>query len=231
MKNITNLIVAVFALITISGFAFPTTGYAKTMPVIGDSYSTFDTEYTKDNKYYYPIHSAEKGNDVIAENQSWRNIVAKKLGCELTYIDAISGSELTARSESDTTSMLNRIKSSKEDLADTIILMGGLNDMWQGRAIGSTDAAYATAEHAGEYAPALRMALTELKAKNPNSRVAYALICYEDTSLGVGYKEAAEKICAELGVTFIPVARMECVSWHPTVAGMQDIANQVCRAM
>lgn len=231
MKTFRNIVMAIFALITISGFAFPTTGYAKTMAVIGDSYSTFDSGNTKDNKYYYPINSAANGNDVVIEDQSWRNIVAKKLGCELTYIDAISGSELTARNESDETSMLNRIKSSKEDLADNIILMGGLNDMWQGRAIGSTDAAYANTEHAGEYAPALRMALTELKAKNPNSRVAYALICYEDTSLGVGYKEAAEKICAELGVTFIPVARMECVSWHPTIAGMQDIANQVCLAM
>lgn len=230
MKTLKNLLVAMFALITISWGAFPTTGYAKTMAVIGDSYSTFDNSNTGDNKYYYPSNSAQKGNDVVSEDQSWRNVLAKKLGCEIAYVDAISGSELTARSASDSTSMLNRIKSSKENLADTIVLMGGLNDMWQERAIGSTETAYATADHAGEYAPALRMALTELKAKNKNSRVFYALVCY-DAAESAPYKAAAEKICADLGITFIPVSGMQCVSWHPTVNGMQTIANQMYAAM
>lgn len=231
MRTLRNLIVAFFALVTVSGFAFPTTGYAETLAVIGDSYSTFDTEGTGDNKYYYPSNSTLKGNDVVSESQSWRNIVAKKLGYELVYVDAISGSELTARNEADPTSMLNRIKSSKDNLADNIVLMGGLNDLWQGRATGSIDATADISEHAGEYAPALRMALTELKAKNPNSRIFYALVCYDNTHLGVQYREAAEAICAELNVPFIPVSGMKCVSWHPTVEGMQTIAGQVCRVM
>lgn len=228
-NNIKNVIMAVFALVTISAFVPNTTAFAKTMAVIGDSYSTFDSEGTGSDRYYYPMNSTVKGNDVTLEEQSWRNVLAKKLGAELTYVDAISGSELTARSAQDDRAMVNRIRNSRENLADVVILMGGLNDYWQNRAIGSTSANAATIENAGEYAPALRLSLETLKRKNPSAKIVYALVCY-DAEIAE-YKAAAQTICNDLGITFVPVSGMTCVSWHPTIAGMQTIANQMYAAI
>lgn len=189
--------------------------------VIGDSYSTFDEMGTYSEAFYYPFHS--KGNDVTEKSQTWREVLAKKAGMTVIGVDAYSGSSITEREGDKTPSMVSRIKAAPEKHADIIILMGGLNDAWQEVEIGKTDQKYAVESECNKFAPALRYALRLLKEKNPNSKIIYSLIVY-DRSVEA-YQKAAETICKEENVIFVPISGMKCVSYHPTVKGMEQIAD------
>lgn len=189
--------------------------------VIGDSYSTFDETGTYSEEFYYPFHS--KGNDVTEKSQTWWEVLARKAGMTVIGVDAYSGSSITAREGDNTPSMVSRIKAAPEKHADVIILMGGLNDAWQEVEIGPTDPKYAAESECNKFAPALRYALKLLKENNPNSKIIYSLIVY-DRSVEA-YQKAAETICKEENVIFVPISGMKCVSYHPTVKGMEQIAD------
>lgn len=209
--SVAKMVVVSFALGIIFMFMLPTVAFAgngKSLAVFGDSYSTFGNDYTD----YYPYNSGIKQNDVTEKWQTWPDLVAKKLGCDLTYRNAISGSRLTKTSDSDNTAILSRIENSESNLADTIILMGGLNDLWQG--VSTND-----------YELALAQSLENLQLKNPGRPIVYALVVYDGTA--AEYKQAAENVCSTYGVTFVPISNMECISYHPTVKGMEQIANQI----
>lgn len=213
-KNFTTvatMTIASFVLGIIFMFMMPTVAFAgnnKSLAVFGDSYSTFGNDYTD----YYPYNSGIKKNDVTEKWQTWPDLVAKKLGYDLTYRNAISGSRLTKTSDSDDTAILSRIETSEDNIADAIILMGGLNDLWQGVDV-------------NDYELALAQSLENLQIKNPGRPIVYALVVYDSTAKD--YAQAAENVCATYGVTFIPISNMECISYHPTVKGMQQIANQI----
>ena len=189
--------------------------------VIGDSYSTFDETGTYSEEFYYPFHS--KGNDVTEKSQTWWEVLARKAGMTVIGVDAYSGSSITEREGDNTPSMVSRIKAAPEKHADVISLMGGLNDAWQEVEIGPTDPKYAAESECNKFAPALRYALKLLKENNPNSKIIYSLIVY-DRSVEA-YQKAAETICKEENVIFVPISGMKCVSYHPTVKGMEQIAD------
>lgn len=189
--------------------------------VIGDSYSTFDETGTYSEEFYYPFHS--KGNDVTEKSQTWWEVLARKAGMTVIGVDAYSGSSITEREGDNTPSMVSRIKAAPEKHADVIILMGGLNDAWQEVEIGPTDPKYAAESECNKFAPALRYALKLLKENNPNSKIIYSLIVY-DRSVEA-YQKAAETICKEENVIFVTISGMKCVSYHPTVKGMEQIAD------
>lgn len=189
--------------------------------VIGDSYSTFDETGTYSEEFYYPFHS--KGNDVTEKSQTWWEVLARKAGMTVIGVDAYSGSSITEREGDNTPSMVSRIKAAPEKHADVIILMGGLNDAWQEVEIGPTDPKYAAENECNKFAPALRYALKLLKENNPNSKIIYSLIVY-DRSVEA-YQKAAETICKEENVIFVPISGIKCVSYHPTVKGMEQIAD------
>lgn len=201
----------------------PISSVSKSLYVIGDSYSTFDVEGTHSNKFYYPFNKTDD-NDVSSLEDTWREKLAKKAGLSVIGVDAYSGSSITDRPEDDKPSMVERIEAAPIKNASIIILMGGLNDAWQNVEIGSTDQ---SSEDDTKFVPALRHSLRMLKTNNPNSKLIYSLIVY-DNDMTV-YEDAARTVCEEECVTFVPIYGREisCKGWHPTVAGMEAIANKL----
>lgn len=202
------------------------TAYAKenTLAVFGDSYSTWNnTENKADETYYYPYFAASKGNDVKSENETWPNLVANKIGAELRYRNAISGSRLTRTSESDDKAIIDRIEKSPKNVANTIILMGGLNDLWQNVNCGVIHNEFMPAAY--DFAPALQRALRVLRMKNPDAKIVYAFIAYDKTA--IAYDAVAREICTEEQVTYIPISGIACIDYHPTVRGMEQIADAI----
>ena len=157
------------------------------------------------------------------KSQTWWEVLARKAGMTVIGVDAYSGFSITEREGDKTPSMVSRIKAAPEKHADVIILMGGLNDAWQEVEIGPTDPKYAAESECNKFAPALRYALKLLKENNPNSKIIYSLIVY-DRSVEA-YQKAAETICKEENVIFVPISGIKCVSYHPTVKGMEQIAD------
>lgn len=200
-----------------------TSSASKTLYVIGDSYSSFDVNKTHSNAFYYPFNKTDD-NNVSSLDDTWREKLAKKAGLSVTGVDAYSGSSITDRPEDDKPSILERIEAAPRKNASIIILMGGLNDAWQNVEIGSTDQ---SSEDDTKFVPALRHSLRMLKTNNPNSKLIYSLIVY-DNDMTV-YEDAARTVCEEECVTFVPIYGREisCKGWHPTVAGMEAIANKL----
>lgn len=62
---------------------------------------------------------------------------------------------------------------------------------------------------------------------NPESKLIYSFVVYDDEM--TMYEKAARAICEEECVTFVPIYGREisCKGWHPTVAGMEAIANKL----
>lgn len=203
--------------------AVATGGANKTLYVIGDSYSSFDVNNTHSNAFYYPFNKTDD-NDVSSLEDTWREKLAKKAGISIIGVDAYSGSSITDRPEDNKPSMIERIEAAPRKNASIIILMGGLNDAWQNVEIGATDQ---SSEDDTKFAPALRYSLKMLKENNPDSKVIYSLIVY-DGDMAI-YEEAARAICEEECVIFVPIYGREiaCKGWHPTVAGMEAIANKL----
>lgn len=198
-----------------------TSGANKTLYVIGDSYSSFDVNNTRSNAFYYPFNKTDD-NDVSSLEDTWREKLAKKAGLSVIGVDAYSGSSITDRPDDDKPSIVERIEATPRKNASIIILMGGLNDAWQNVEIGSTQE-YDDAK----FAPALRHSLKMLKENNPESKLIYSFIVYDDEM--TMYEKAARAICEEECVTFVQIYGREisCKGWHPTVAGMEAIANKL----
>lgn len=197
---------------------------AVNLAVIGDSYSTFKSGAGADDvDDYYPYWSTIKGNDVTEKGQSWVMLFAEEINAKRVYKDAVSGSEITSRGEDDARSILNRIIHSPKNIGDVIVLMGGLNDTWEGRSIGSTESSAVTIKNTNKFAPALSFALRELKKKNKDAVIIYALNLDEKGS--IPYLEAARTVCEKENVCFAPIGGIECVSSHPNKKGMKQIAS------
>ena len=78
LKLLLTLFVLMAAVISASA------GKSTTLAVIGDSYSTFntDTSNLEDTDYYYPYWSKQNGNDVSDISETWREVLADKINGE-----------------------------------------------------------------------------------------------------------------------------------------------------
>lgn len=211
--QMTNFGLMLLLCIALSAF----TANADTLSIIGDSYSTYGDEISD----YYPTVAIRKGNNVATYEDTWKSIFVKKSGLELTYCDALLGSMISGDTQ-DPTAIVNRVKITKENLSDVIIVMGGLNDYWSKKKVGTLDDADL---NQNDFAPALYLTLSELKSRNKTARIIYSLILY-DRNIDVSeYDMAARRICEALNVNYVPISEIPCISWHPTKNGMQKIAD------
>lgn len=211
--QMTNFGLMLLLCIALSAF----TANADTLSIIGDSYSTYGDEISD----YYPTVAIREGNNVATYEDTWKSIFVKKSGLELTYCDALLGSMISGDTQ-DPTAIVNRVKITKENLSDVIIVMGGLNDYWSKKKVGTLDDADL---NQNDFAPALYLTLSELKSRNKTARIIYSLILY-DRNIDVSeYDMAARRICEALNVNYVPISEITCISWHPTKNGMQKIAD------
>lgn len=196
---------------------------ADTLSIIGDSYSTYGNEISD----YYATLAIREGNNVATYEDTWKSIFVNKSGLELTYCDALLGSMISGDTQ-DPTAIVNRVKITKENLSDVIIVMGGLNDYWSKKKVGTLDDADLN-QH--DFAPALYITLSELKTRNKTATIIYSLILYDKNIDESEYDMASRRICEALNVSYVPISEIPCISWHPTKNGMQKIADTLFNAL
>lgn len=170
--------------------------------VIGDSYS--------DIRYYTSEDgTALHGSDVDTSTDMWYQVMAAKNGSHVKTVDAVAGSTLVE-------GIRERIKAAKpDDSVNAVILLGGLNDIWQEK---GTEA----------YSEALSECLELLKVKYPQAVVRYSLVIPDDAEYGQeAYRTAAEQICSAKNVEFIPIRDIDKISYHPSKQGMRQIAERL----
>lgn len=211
--NLKNFGLSLLLCIAVSTF----TVNADTLSIIGDSYSTYGNKISD----YYPAVAIREGNNVTTYEDTWKSIFISKSGLELTYCDALLGSMISGDVQ-DASAIVNRVKATKENLSDVIIVMGGLNDYWAQKKVGILEDADLNQM---DFAPALYMTLSELKSRNKTATIIYSLILYDKNIDEHEYDMAARRICEALDVTYVPISEIPCISWHPTKTGMQKIAD------
>lgn len=170
--------------------------------VIGDSYS--DVRY-----YRAEDGTALHGSNVDTSKDMWYQVMAAKNGSHIKKIDAVAGSVLAE-------GIREGIRNLNPDSAvDSAILLGGLNDIWQGKGVET-------------YSEALSECLELLKVKYPQATVRYSLVIPDDAEYGQeDYCKVAEQICSAKNVEFIPIRDIDKISYHPSKEGMRQIAEKL----
>ena len=171
-----------------------------TVAVLGDSYSTFEKYIPDTNKTYYTTTDWSK-TGVVNVKQTWWWQVIKKAGFKLGANDSYSGATVSYSGYNDEDyadrSFITRVP--RLGNPDIILIFGGINDNWADTPI-------------GEY-------------KYGDFKRALYFIISDDLKTEI--VESTKVVCEHYGIKYVQLQGIEKESGHPTVKGMETIANQV----
>ncbi len=201
--------------------------------IFGDSYSTFQ-DYIPEGYavYYTPAGRAE--TDVTQVEETWWYQVTTQAGLHLVQNNSWSGSTIgyTGYGNSDcshSSSFIFRLRQLKEqgffqeNEINTVFVFGGTNDSWSDAPLGVSMPENQSEADLFSVLPAISHFLTDLKETLP----AASIYCLINTELKPEIGEEMKAACKRLGIQAIPFTRIAKACGHPTVRGMEDIANQV----
>lgn len=198
------------------------TAEAKTIAVYGDSYSDYG---------YY----VDNSTTVVNKNDMWWNktasatSVSRSAGCTVYghVANAVSTSAhagYTVSSGTDGKGSIGTLIESNSIVADTYIIEGGLNDVWQGKKL-------------EEFSAGIVQCVNGVRKYNAKAEVYFLMpvgvkgdTAEENAVYTYDYEkyvETAKKTCSELGVRMITVSGFETANWHPTARGMEQMASAV----
>ena len=177
-----------------------------TVAVLGDSYSTFEKYIPDTNKTYYTTTDWSK-TGVVNVKQTWWWQVIKKAGFKLGANDSYSGATVSYSGYNDEDyadrSFITRVP--RLGNPDIILIFGGINDNWADTPIGEAK-------------------LIELAQEHYPNVTLYFII---SDDLKTEIVESTKVVCEHYGIKYVQLQGIEKESGHPTVKGMETIANQV----
>lgn len=205
--------------------------------ILGDSYSTFKGYVAEGCAIYYsPAERPE--TDVRRVEETWWYQVCQKADLELVLNNSWSGSTIcyTGYNNTDCSASSSFIYRFRRLIAegffeknpiDKLFLFGGTNDSWADAPLGEEQ--YGHWQEADLYCvlPAICNLLQLLKQTLPKAQI-YCLI---NTKLKPQIESCMLHACEKYGITPVTFEHIHKRCDHPTVAGMQDIAEQVLRAI
>ena len=179
-----------------------------TVAVLGDSYSTFEKYIPDTNKTYYTTTDWSK-TGVVNVKQTWWWQVIKKAGFKLGANDSYSGATVSYSGYND------------EDYADRsfITRVPRLGNP----AIGEYKYEDFKRADLYTYRPALAKLIELAQEHYPN--VTLYFIISDDLKTEI--VESTKVVCEHYGIKYVQLQGIEKESGHPTVKGMETIANQV----
>lgn len=201
--------------------------------IFGDSYSTFAGFIPEGYAVYYS-ETPRPETDVTRVTETWWYQVMDNARLNLVLNNSWSGSTIgyTGYNNSDcsqSSSFIFRLRQLKEqgffheNEINTVFVFGGTNDSWSDAPLGVSMPENQSEADLFSVLPAISHFLTDLKETLP----AAAIYCLINTELKPEIGEEMKAACKRLGIQAIPFTRIAKACGHPTVRGMQDIANQV----
>lgn len=201
--------------------------------ILGDSYSTFAGHVTPtSNACYYGEDTPawHEGQDVtVVEQTWWWKAICENEGFVLERNNSYSGSTIVntpLEGMDEQTSFIHRADSLGNP--DIILVFGGTNDYWNNRLErGKFQYTDWTEDDIKQFRPGTAYLLHQLQTRYEKAQIYFIL---NDQLEDIG-----EDICHICAYYHIPVIRPEgidkCPDGHPTVAGMQTIADAVKEAL
>lgn len=223
-RYLTIIIFAAVAVVSAFGQAKPS------VSILGDSYSTFEGWLTPDtNAVWYLARPNTHLTDVRSVSQTWWHQVMKRKGWKLEVNNSYSGSTIcnTGYRDEDYTHESFVTRMTRLGSPDIILVFGGTNDSWAGSPVGEFK--YDDIRRADLYSfrPAVAYMLARLQELYPTA----ALYFISNDGLKDSITESVHEICRHYGVPVIQLRGIDKKSGHPSIAGMKQIADQVCEAI
>ena len=197
------------------------------LSILGDSYSTFEGWLTPDtNLVWYTVPPDTRRTDVKRVGETWWWQVLKRKGWKLEVNNSYSGSTIcnTGYRDEDYTHESFVTRLANLGSPDVIIIFGGTNDSWAGSPLGEFK--YEDIRRADLYTfrPAMAYMLSRLQELYPTADLWFV----SNDGLKESVTKSIHEICGHYGVQVIQLEGIDKKSGHPSVIGMQQIAEQVC---
>ena len=201
-------------------------GHQISVAILGDSYSTFEGYITPDtNEPWYFSIRRQKDNDVTRVEQTWWHQLIKRNGWKLCINNSYSGSTISSsgyRGE-DYTPRSFVTRAPNLGNPDIIFIFGATNDSWVPSPIGEYKYSDWTTEDLKSFRPSLAKLLDYMTHRYLNVQMYFIL----NSDLQDEIDASVFKICDRYEVPVIVLHDIEKKAGHPSIAGMQEIANQV----
>lgn len=199
--------------------------------IFGDSYSTFEGYLTPDSMetWYFLNQNIPDRTDVKTVRQTWWWQVIQRMGWKLERNNSWSGSTIcnTGYDDADYTHRSFITRHSNLGQPDIILLFGATNDSWCSAPLG--EFRYSDWKRADLYTfrPALAYLLSHMQDRYPTADIYYILNC----DLKDEINSSVITICQHYGVRVIHLCGIDKIAGHPSIKGMQQIADQVVSAL
>ena len=222
MKKILLLLLAMLASVNISA-------QTKRVAILGDSYSTFEGAIPEGNAIWYFKHNNPKHTDVNRVEQTWWSLLIQHKGWLLEKNNSYSGSTIcnTGYDKKDYTERSFTTRMYDLGNPDIIFIFGATNDSWAHSPIGQFKYEDITKDDLWSFRPAMAYMLDWMTKNYATSDIYFLL----NDGLSKEVTESSKLICEHYGVKCIALNGIHKMAGHPSVKGMQQIADQVEKGM
>lgn len=194
--------------------------------ILGDSYSTFEGYITPETNlaWYFPDRSV-KGNDVVSVEQTWWYLLLKKNGWRLCMNNSYSGSTISSSGygKADYSDRSFVTRANNLGNPDIIFIFGATNDSWVPSPIGEYKYSGWTIEDLQAFRPSLAKLLDYITKRYIGVELYFIL----NSELREAINESVLEICQHYGIPVIRLHDVDKKAGHPSVKGMEAIAEQV----
>ncbi|MBQ2128715.1 MAG: hypothetical protein II429_06265 [Prevotella sp.] len=202
---------------------------APRLSILGDSYSTFEGYLTPDtNAVWYWNHEWDC-TDVRNVRQTWWHQLLRDTGMRLCVNNSFSGATIchTGYDQADYSDRSFCTRLTNLGSPDIILVFGATNDEWAHAPIGEYKYADWTREDLYKFRPAMAYLLCQLIDHYPNVKLYFIL----NDILSSDINESVLTVCQHYQVPVIRLENIDKQCGHPNVLGMQQIAQQVEKAL
>lgn len=204
---------------------------AKSVSILGDSYSTFQGYLQPDsNAVWYWDSPDAQNTDVHSVRETWWHQFIKKNGYRLCMNNSFSGSTICnsgyKRGNPDFADYTDRsfvTRMTHLGCPDMIFIFGGTNDAWAGSPIGEYKYDGWTKEDLFSFRPALAKMLSFMIDRYLNVEIYFIL----NDGLQTEINESVKTICAHYQIPCVELNGIDKINGHPSVKGMNQICEQV----
>ncbi|MBQ8713284.1 MAG: hypothetical protein IJ551_10785 [Prevotella sp.] len=219
--------ILMLALLLVCGVA---SAQKKSVSILGDSYSTYEGYMTPaTNELWYYAKAKSDRTDVSDVRQTWWHQLIKQKGWKLCLNNSYSGATIsyTGYDGNDYSARSFNTRADNLGNPDIILIFGATNDSWAGSPIGEYKYEGITWGDLYQFRPALAHLLEYVTNRYLGTEVYFLLNDGLKESIG----ESVKTICPRYGVKVIELSGIHKISGHPSVKGMQQIAEQVGAAI
>ena len=202
---------------------------AQSVTIFGDSYSTFEGYITpaSNEPWYFQNSQKPERTDVTSVTQTWWHQLISKQGWRLCMNNSYSGSTIGYSGYDGADYTLRSFNTRMTNLGcpDIIFIFGATNDSWTGEPIGEYKYEGITQADLFSFRPAMAHMLEYMTNRYINTRIYFIL----NNDLREDINSSVLTICQHYGVPCIQLHDIDKKSGHPSVKGMQQIANQIAQ--